>query len=387
MKLGSVATARAVTDASPRAVLSGHVAALDGVRGVAILWVMLFHMAVVPAVGPAAKAWATFCSVGGRGVDIFFVLSGFLITGILLDTKARPHYFRNFYARRVLRIFPLYYAVVFASLVVLPHVTQLKAAKFHHAQEDSLWYWFHLSNFAIARRGAFAHGILDVSWSLAIEEQFYLIWPLIVLVTRWRTLRGICLALVAVSCASRIALTCLGVNPIAVYTLTFCRLDSLAIGALAALSVRNLTSIELRRTLPFLVAVAAPLAALSLASAASPSLLLFTVGFSSTAVALFTAAAIIVSVMYPAGKLAAIFSVPPLRVLGRFSYAMYLFHYPLMAALRDTVLKRSGSPLVRGSSLPTQIAFDGAGILLTLVFAFASWHAYEKWFLTLKRHF
>src|SRR5437868_4990567 len=100
-----------------------HLPALDGLRGLAILWVMLFHMAVVPAVGPAARVWKAVAAQGGLGVDIFFVLSGFLITGILLGSKERPNYFRNFYARRVLRIFPLYYAVVFFSLVVLPHVT------------------------------------------------------------------------------------------------------------------------------------------------------------------------------------------------------------------------------------------------------------------------
>ena len=101
-----------VTD-SPRPPKLGHVDQLDGLRGLAIVLVMLFHMNMVPPVGRLALSWAAFCRSGNLGVDVFFVLSGFLITGILLDAVHRPHYFRNFYARRGLRIFPLYYAVLF----------------------------------------------------------------------------------------------------------------------------------------------------------------------------------------------------------------------------------------------------------------------------------
>src|SRR6478609_10902665 len=138
-----------------------HVPALDGLRGVAILVVMLFHMAMVPPVGTMASVWASLAHFGGLGVDIFFVLSGFLITGILLDARGKLHYFRNFYARRMLRIFPLYYAVVFFSLVILPRAMPWTLAKFGTVNRDGVLYWFHLSNFAIARRGAFVHGILD----------------------------------------------------------------------------------------------------------------------------------------------------------------------------------------------------------------------------------
>ena len=112
--------------------------------------------------------------------------SGLLITGILVDSKGGAGYFWNFYAHRTLRIFPLYYAVVFLSLVVIPNlppglVPSGKLANFGRIDGDELWYWLYLSNFSIARAGEWRHGILGISWSLAIEEQFYLEWPLVVL--------------------------------------------------------------------------------------------------------------------------------------------------------------------------------------------------------------
>src|SRR6187549_3052469 len=115
---------------SPRQPSLRHVDQLDGLRGLAIVFVMLFHMNMVPPIGKVATLWSGLCGHGGVGVDIFFVLSGFLITGILLDALNRPHYFRNFYARRLLRIFPLYYAVLIFAFVILPRIVPWSALKY-----------------------------------------------------------------------------------------------------------------------------------------------------------------------------------------------------------------------------------------------------------------
>src|SRR5437870_557283 len=165
-----------------------RVRALDGLRGIAILMVMLYHQTVMVGSTGIDRFVGFWTLSGWIGVDLFFVLSGFLITGILSDSKGATGYFRNFYARRVLRIFPLYYGVVAFSLLILPYIPHWKLENLARIKGDELWYWTYLSNFSIAAHAAFRHGILDVSWSLSIEEQFYLMWPLLVLLLSRRSL-------------------------------------------------------------------------------------------------------------------------------------------------------------------------------------------------------
>ena len=139
---------------------------------------------------------------GWNGVDLFFVLSGFLITGVLLDAKGSTGYFRNFYARRVLRIFPLYYGVVLVHLVVLRYVLN-DPNHFDDRDIDLIWYLLHLSNLIVGLRSGRDTG-LDHAWSLAIEEQFYLLWPLLVLWLNRRRLIMLCVVLIGLAIALRI---------------------------------------------------------------------------------------------------------------------------------------------------------------------------------------
>lgn len=389
MNDGDTHTTRAhlseVADVKPQK--AAHIPALDGVRGTAILMVMLFHMGMVPPVGHLAQAWQQITLQGGLGVDVFFVLSGFLITGILLDSRDSPNYFRNFYGRRVLRIFPLYYAVVFFSLVVLPRVAPWTIARFGRVNHDALWYWFHLSNFAIARRGAFAHGILDVSWSLAIEEQFYLLWPAVVLRVPPKRLHQVCIVLIVVSCASRLLLTSFGAAPVAVYTLTFCRLDGLAAGALVALLARTGRIATIGRWLIPLALGSILIFAVMMCRRELGLPTSVSAGFTYLAVSGISSSAILAILASPKFLVSKVFTLAPLRALGRYSYAIYLFHYPIAALLRDKVLVVQKLPLVWGSSLPSQAAFDLIAIGLSFAAATLSWHAYEQWFLRLKRYF
>src|SRR6185369_10595810 len=183
--------------------LDGHIPVLDGIRGLAILLVLVAHFngeAILkeyyPLVGPIATKLAL---TGLMGVDLFFILSGFLITGILLKTKNSEHYFLNFYARRVLRIFPLYYGVLLFVFWVLPNIIKLDvAAKYITSQQ--WWLWTYLNNFP-------GHPSLDSSkiyqlghfWSLAVEEHFYLVWPLMVYSFSAHRLKKICLSWTAFS--------------------------------------------------------------------------------------------------------------------------------------------------------------------------------------------
>jgi peptidoglycan/LPS O-acetylase OafA/YrhL len=223
-----------------------HYPALDGLRALAIIGVICLHFggylrhAEVARGGVLALALFKAFRHGAWGVDLFFMLSGYLITGILWQSRGQKHCFRNFYARRTLRIFPLYYGTLFALLVALPlvlgHVPAMLSAAYHR----QLWLWTYKSNILIARRGLvlanFGH-----FWTLAVEEQFYLIWPLILLlIPPGRLLATTIIAILAVNLLRIIAFSA---SPHAAgspiyeyhYNLTPFRADSLLAGALLAM--------------------------------------------------------------------------------------------------------------------------------------------------------
>lgn len=372
-----------VIQAEPR------IPALDGLRGIAIMLVMVYHQTLV--VGPTLIDRAVgFWTMGGwAGVDLFFVLSGFLITGILLDSKGAPGYFRNFYARRVLRIFPLYYAVVAFSLLILPQFQHAKLANFARIQGDEWWYWLYLSNILDGIHHTFRHGILDVSWSLSIEEQFYVVWPLLVFLVSRRALAMLCGFLLALAVLWRISLLLVGADPITVFVLTPGRLDGLAVGALIAIATRTPSLLIILRRVARPAGAGALLAVLGISSIGG--------GFDPYTPAMQTAGYLCLAIAYgailfavvspPGGAPAQILEWRPLRVLGKYSYALYLFHLPLRALIRDTVYGPDRFLTVAGSPLPGQLLFYVAATLLTLLAAWLSWNLYEKHFLALKRFF
>ena len=198
-----------------------YVPALDGIRGIAILTVMLHHFTIFGMVRPNNFIDVQFyrlASAGWCGVDLFFVLSGFLITGILLDTKSGPHFFRNFYMRRVLRIFPLYYGFLIVIFVLIPLAIQV-GDKFQTLLDQQGWYWSYLINLPIAFKGWSSVIIIDHFWSLAVEEQFYLFWPLVVFFSQRRQLIFICLACFVGSFGVRLGFALAGYS-LAGYVLT-----------------------------------------------------------------------------------------------------------------------------------------------------------------------
>jgi peptidoglycan/LPS O-acetylase OafA/YrhL len=386
-------------DAGPAA--RGHILPLDGLRGVAILMVMFFHQVdllarqVADQGGPLLDvAYVRVSRAGWVGVDLFFVLSGFLITGILLDTKSRPRYFRNFYIRRTLRIFPLYYAVLLGLVVLLPMLPHSGTgplaraiAEYAEVRPHQLWFWTYASNFYFALHGWAGHGIPDVLWSLAIEEQFYLVWPLLVLWCSRRQLVRACAAVIVGALLVRCVLVACGVNPIAIYVLTPSRMDALAVGGLlAAVSrVDGKGLAALARSARIVLALAgAALAGVFVArgrfSEYDP--IIQTGGL--TVIALFFGALLVRAVTASDGSwMHRACTSTALRMFGQYAYALYLFHLSVQSVVK-AFLRPDMLPRIAGSGMVGQAVFQVVVTAATLACAFVSWHLLEKRFLRLK---
>ena len=323
---------------------AGYYVALDGLRAVAVLMVFCQHYG-------AAKAW--IFGWGWTGVDVFFVLSGFLITGILYDSQSRAHRYRDFYVRRTLRIFPLYYAVWLGVLVLAP------VAHWQWSWRWALWpayvgnyarflflgvpgdpYRFDTLVFgaAVARWfGSPMHLWIGHFWSLCVEEQFYLVWPFVVYTVRRRVvLMRICMAVIVAMPLLRWLLT-LVVRPEVLRLELFyrslpTRLDALLIGGLVALLLRGPEQERLRRwrrglvvttSVLFVAAywVAVPGMGLPFYGSATNWVGIF--GF--TLIDLF-AAGVILECIHPGSALGRVLSWRPLRGLGVISYGFYVYH-------------------------------------------------------------
>ncbi|MEO8152033.1 MAG: acyltransferase, partial [Rhizobacter sp.] len=221
---------------APNAAATGrklnHLPALDGLRGLAILLVLAHNFATVELPqGLVGHVIDLALDGGWIGVQLFFVLSGFLITRILLQTQDAPNYYRAFFGRRVLRIFPLYYAALFVGFVVFPLLGRVGPA-LAHDQGQQLWLWLYVSNWTHLLN--FESQLFPHFWSLAIEEQFYLLWPLLVHRRSALQVLRLCLVVAVVSLLMRVAMLWQGADSGTVYTYTVCRMDALALGAAVA---------------------------------------------------------------------------------------------------------------------------------------------------------
>lgn len=234
----------AETSPSPVEPEAERIVVLDGLRGAAVLMVMIYHTTLDAHYcnfGRAATLVEKILGAGNIGVDLFFVLSGFLITGILLASKQQPllRYLKNFYARRALRIFPLYYATLTITLLLIKPLLdasnlQLSQAIFQSPGSYTSWLWIYGTNLAMTISGKWLYGNLDHFWSLAVEEHFYLVWPILAYALPVPVLNFSCLLLCVGALACRTYFMLVVKSNIAQYILSPCRMDQLAIGALLA---------------------------------------------------------------------------------------------------------------------------------------------------------
>lgn len=203
---------------------------LDGLRAFAALMVIFFHF--VGGYGEVPALLKKISMFGQTGVDLFFVLSGFLITRILISSKTTDeYYFSNFYIKRTLRIFPLYYGYLLIFYFIMP-LLQLHE---YHGFSQQIYHYVFLQNIAMTFHWDFFGPIHY--WSLGIEEHFYLFWPLVVYFCNIKQLRGLIWGILIGAVILRYFMAMQNMD---VYHFTFARFDGLAIGAL--LSVMEVNS-------------------------------------------------------------------------------------------------------------------------------------------------
>ena len=364
---------------------SARIPALDGLRGIAILLVLLRHaifgVTSVQGVETHSK-FAHFLIAAGQltwsGVDLFFVLSGFLIGGILLDARSSPRYFQTFYLRRAYRILPLYFLVVGLSL--LPHflsgLVPAPAGRFTPLPIPWWTYATFTQNFWMARLGEFGPSGTGITWSLAIEEQFYLTIPLLIRKVRMRYLAAALLAVIVGAPLFRFLLHATATHAgMASYVLMPARADALCLGVLIALLVRNHTLwSRLQANRPMLWSVTAVLFAgavfMTWRSYDALSIPMTTWGFSWLA-ALYTC--ILLIAIAPSGIVPAILRNQSLMRLGTLAYCSYLIHVGVMQAVRHPL--KAHFP-----QFPVAAWIFGGlvGMAITLLAASLSFEYFEK---------
>jgi peptidoglycan/LPS O-acetylase OafA/YrhL len=284
-----------------------HIKSLDGLRGLAILLVLFYHLFKF-------SIFKNIAYLGWIGVDLFFVLSSFLITSILLETKGNSHYFRNFYARRSLRIFPLYFGVLTVFFLVVAIISEKNTYL-----DEQVYFWTYTSNFLFAYRGYFGDHMLAHFWSLAIEEQFYLVWPVIVFLLSKRSLIIASFLLLTISFLSRWAYA----GEFFASTFTLCRLDAIAVGSIIA----TLYKLEMKFSKIFI-----PFLALFVATTIFFSMQNNFYGFNIniqrygySLLALFFGSLLITTIEVRA--VSKFFSTGILTFFGRYAYGLYVFHF------------------------------------------------------------
>ncbi len=338
---------------------------LDSVRAFAVLMVLYAHFAV-----PSSN-------LGHLGVRLFFVLSGFLITRILIQARSNPdfqlaHGLKSFYARRVLRIFPAYFAML----------AFVGAINLEGAREGLEWQALFLSNFWYAIRGEWMPWVLVHTWTLSIEEQFYLVWPLIVLTTPVRFLGRICLAFIALSLAYRFCWPLTGEPTIARDLLPPASMDALAAGGLLAACRAN--RVDWPRGLkPAALILGGIFLALSWLDPRPAGQVFQWLLWIAKEVLPLAPLVVFVGLASTGFKsaLGRFMDWSPLRALGRISYGLYLYHIVVLAL----VIK--AQPWIPMDLSDYGLGWLTAGGAATLATAALSWVLLEKPINSLKRCF
>ncbi|MGC4036751.1 MAG: acyltransferase [Chitinophagaceae bacterium] len=350
--------------------------ALDGLRGVAILLVVVYHN----------FGFINYFFFGWLGVDLFFVLSGFLITGILLNTQSQKNYLGNFYRRRILRIFPLYYLVLAICLFIVPLFKNIDLDLSYYSK-NQLWFWVYLQNWLYIIKLP-SNNILIHFWSLAVEEQFYLLWPFLILWIKYPKRLFIVAAgiLLTVICC-RYAAWFYKIETISYFSLyTFTRIDGICVGCMIALLQRFSNNFLEKYTTSIVLSLAGFNFLFYFINSryqfSFPYLAL--IGYTTFAVIL---GFFVYQVTTQKTKIIDwILNLAVLKFFGKISYGLYVFHWPVNILLTP-LLMRNLFPIaqvsISGARLITAFVVTGISILIS----FLSYKYFESYFLRFKTRY
>jgi len=343
--------------------------ALDGLRMFSFFIVFLFHVPI------------PFTNLGWGGVSIFFTLSGFLITEILIKTKGKKSFFSTFYWRRAFRIFPIYYIlVVFIILFFLVKKGYFPDATFGLLSYTSNYYYSYLNEEYVF--------MLRHTWTLAIEEQFYLIWPLVIYFLPYRYLLGFSFLFILISIGYR---TLSVLNPFFNIVHLPAQIDSLMLGGVIAIlkinGILHKDNFKLYRNASlFIGALGIVIVILLLAKKNSSSITQTYAEFGKSVeyknsvfgihtfffVAIFSIGLILNSI-YANNILNKVFANPIMVHFGKISYGLYLYHYPVLAVIRFFVSNKT-------------VLFLTA-LIVTIIIAEISYYTVEKYFKQIKEKY
>lgn len=353
----------------------GYIPALDGLRALAFLAVFFSHAAgswtSVLKTSPPLRVLEQIARAGWAGVDVFFVLSGFLITRILLKSRGSENYYLRFYLRRTFRIFPAYFLFLSLCFFGLPLIGREAPAQGHQSI-----YWTYMHNWWIARWGYWDpnDGPVNHLWTLAVEEQFYLLWPWFVRRLSRTAIIQFCAFVMIVSPPARYILLECGIHSIPIYVSTVTRADSLLFGSLLAALLMNHNPLPAQRLLRAALWISIPAIATMVyieKSLAPASLIGQVFGYST--LALFASGLIGLLSLGKLTPLRTIFEWPALRFIGRISYGGYILHLPILNAIHPYF---QGRQSIFGAVTHTTAAF-----VVTVALASLSRFTFEQWFL------